>query len=219
MTYSDYARRGFFELIIAAFLAGAVIIVLDRLVAEQRKAQRLAAATLAVMTGFVALSAFVRLSLYQGANGWTELRFYALAAIAFVGIGVLLTLASELANRARWLPQLLIGGGLLVAIVCNVVGPQAFVAQQNLQRAIDPSLVAPGGKTGLNVEYLRQLGADSIPALVMARDRLPLDEYDRVTVLLQSAASELREQARAQGWPSWNLSRQAALDALTAAGF
>ena len=218
MTYSDYARRGFFELIIAAFLAGAVIIVLDRLVAEHRNTQRLAAAALAAMTGFVALSAFVRLGLYQAANGWTELRFYALAAIAFVGIGVLLTLASELTNRARWLPQLLLGSGLLVAIVCNGVGTQAFVTEQNLQRAIDPSLVSPGGKTGLNVEYLWRLGADSVPALVSARDRLPADVQGAVDDVLRAHARELARDAGA-GWQSWNLARQRALDALVSAGY
>jgi hypothetical protein len=218
MTYSDYARRGFFELIIAAFLAGAVIIILDRLVAEHRTTHRLAAATLAAMTGFVALSAFVRLGLYQGANGWTELRFYALAAIVFVGIGVLLTLASELANRARWLPQLLLGSGLLVAIVCNSVGPQAFVTEQNLQRAIDPSLVALSGKTGLNVEYLSRLGADSVPALISARDRLPADERGAVEDVLRAHAHELARHAGA-GWQSWNLARQRALDALASAGY
>ena len=218
MSYSDYARRGFFELIIAAFLAGVVIIVLDRLVAERRNKQRLAAAALAAMTGFVALSAFVRLGLYQGANGWTELRFYALAAIAFVGIGVVLTFASELADRTRWLPQLLLGSGLIVAIICNGVGPQAYVTEQNLERAIDPSLVAPGGKTGLNVEYLSWLGPDSVPALISARDRLPADVQRAVDDVLRAHARELAGDGGAT-WQSWNLARLRALDALTAAGF
>ena len=218
MSYSDYARRGFFELIIAAFLAGAVIIVLDRLVVEHSARYRLAAAALAAMTGVVALSAFVRLGLYQAANGWTELRFYALAAIAFLGIGVGLTLVSVLANRAQWLPQLLLVAGLLVAGVCNAVGPQVYVTEQNLQRAIDPNLVAPGGKTGLNVEYLARLGADSVPALVAARDRLPADVQSRVDSVLRRHAADLARDAGA-GWPSWNLARQRAADALEAAGY
>jgi hypothetical protein len=218
MSYSDYARRGFFELLIAAFLALLVIIVLDRLVAAHTTASRLAAAALAAMTGIVALSAFVRLGLYQAANGWTELRFYALAAIAFVGIGVVLTLAAVLANRARWLPQLLLGSGLLVAICCNAVGPQAYATEQNLQRAIDPSLVGPGGKTGLNVDYLARLGADSVPAMVAARDRLPADVRLQLNEVLRSHAADLAADAAA-GWPSWNLARQRALDALMAAGY
>jgi hypothetical protein len=218
MSYSDYARRGFFELMIAAFLAGAVIVVIDRLISDHRIAYRLAAAALAAMTGFVALSAFVRLGLYQAANGWTELRFYALVGIAFAGIGVLLTLAAVLANRGRWLPQLLLGAGLLVAVVCNAVGPQAYVTEQNLRRAVDPSLVAPGGKTGLNVVYLSRLGADSVPALVAGRDRLPANVRADVDQLLHRSAIALELQA-GLGWQSWNLARQRALDALIAAGY
>ena len=218
MTYSDYARRGFFELIIAGFLAGVVIIVVDRLVAERTTRYRLAAAALAAMTGVICLSAFVRLGLYQAANGWTELRFYALAAIAFLGIGVALTLVSVLANRARWLPQLLLGAGLLVAIVCNAVGPQVYVTEQNVQRAIDPSLVGPGGKTSLNVEYLAGLGADSVPALVAARDRLPADLRGRVDFVLRGHAADMARHGDV-AWQSWNLARQRAADALEAAGY
>jgi hypothetical protein len=218
MTYSDYARRGFFELMIAAFLAGAVIVVIDRLVAEHRSSYRLAASALAALTGFVALSAFVRLGLYQAANGWTELRFYALVGIAFAAIGVLLTLAAVATNRGRWLPQMLLGAGLTVAVIVNAVGPQSYVTEQNLARALDPSLVGPGGKTGLNVDYLATLGADSVPALAGARDRLPADLRAEVDAVLRSHASEVRREAGA-GWQSWNLARQRALDALIAAGY
>jgi hypothetical protein len=218
MTFSDYARRGFFELIIAAFLAGVVIIVLDRLVAERPVAYRLAAAGLAALTGIVVLAAFVRLGLYQAAYGWTELRFYALAAIGWLALGVLFTLAAVATRRARWLPQFVVGAGFFVAVVCNVVGPQAFVTEQNVHRALDPSLVAPGGKSGLDVAYLYSLGADGVPTLAAARDRLPADVRSDVDQLLRESAAALERQS-GLGWQSWNLARQRAADALGAAGY
>jgi hypothetical protein len=219
MTYSDYARRGFFELIIAAFLAGGVIIVLDRLVADRSFGYRLAAAGLAALTGVVVLAAFVRLGMYQAAYGWTELRFYALAAIGWLAIGVVVTLAAVLTNRARWVLQLVVGAGLTIAIVCNIVGPQAFVTEQNLQRFIHPELVAPGGFSGLDVAYMRVLGADSVPALVAARDRLQPQLAAEVDMVLRDTAEGLRIDATRLGWQSWNLARQRALDALIAAGY
>jgi Domain of unknown function (DUF4173) len=214
MTYSDYARRGFFELMIAGFLAGLVIIILDRIVAERPRVYRLAAAALAALTGIVTLSAFVRLGLYQQAYGWTELRFYALAAIAWLALCVIVTFAGVLTGRARWLPQLIVGAGLCVAFVCNVVGPQAFVAGQNIQRALNPALVAPGGKTGLDVDYLETLGADALPALVAARDALPADIQQEVDFVLSHEAAQLQRAESKVSWPSWNLSRQWAADAL-----
>jgi hypothetical protein len=219
MTYSDYARRGFFELIIAAFLAGAVVVVIDRLVGERSLAYRIAAGALAVLTGVVVLSAFVRLGLYQAAYGWTELRFYALAAIAWLALAVVATLVAVLAKRARWLPQLVVGAGLFVAFLCNLVGPQAFVTDQNLQRAIHPELVAPGGFTGLDLDYIRRIGgADTVPALIAARGQLSPPDQASLDTILQRRATELKREAAA-GWPSWNFARQRALDALVAAGY
>jgi hypothetical protein len=218
MTYSEYARRGFFELIIAAFLAGAVIVVIDRLVGERSLAYRIAAGALAVLTGVVVLSAFIRLGLYQAAYGWTELRFYALAAIAWLALAVVATLVAVLAKRARWLPQLVVGAGLFVAFICNLVGPQAFVTDQNIQRALHPELVAAGGFTGLDVGYLHTLGADSVPALVAARSQLSPADQAAVNAILQRQANAIRRDAGA-GWPSWNLARERALDAVVVAGY
>jgi hypothetical protein len=219
MTYSDYARRGFFELIIAAFLAGAVIVVVDRVIAGRPLLYRLAAAALAVLTGFVVLAAVVRLGLYQQAYGWTELRFYALAAICWLAAGVVITLAAVLTNRARWVLQFVVGAGLVVAVACNAIGPQAFVTEQNLQRAIRPELVAEGGKDGLDILYLRVLGADSVPALVAAKDRLQPQAAADLDLVLRDSAESLRMDATRLGWQSWNLARQRALDALVAAGY
>ena len=56
----------------------------------------------------------------------------------------------------------------------NVVGPQAFVADRNLERALDPSLVPAGGRTGpRRARYLASLGDEAIPAVVAAYDRAP----------------------------------------------
>jgi len=220
MTYSDYARRGFFELIIAAFLAGAVVIVVDRAVTERSRLHRLLAAALAILTGFVVLSAFVRLSLYQAAYGWTELRFYALAATVWLAVTVAITFLAVLTNRARWLLQFVVGTGLLVAVICNGVGPQAFVTEQNIQRVIHPELVAPGGFSGLYVDYPWGLGADSIPAIVAAKRQLPAEAFDAagITDHPEFVASQLRRELAA-GWQSWNLARQRGLDALVSAGY
>ena len=179
---------------------------------------RVAAGGLAVLTGVVVLSAFIRLGLYQAAYGWTELRFYALAAIAWLALAVVATLVAVLAKRARWLPQLVVGAGLFVAFICNLVGPQAFVTDQNIQRAIHPELVAAGGFTGLDIGYLHTLGPDAVPALVAAQSQLSPADQAAVTAILQRQANQIRRDAGA-GWPSWNLARESALDALIADGY
>lgn len=219
MTYSEYARRGFFELVAVAVLAGAVILALDAAVVERSWPFRLAAAALAVLTGAVLLSAFVRLGLYQQAYGWTELRFFTLAGISWLAVGVVAALAGVLLERASLVPRVMVGAGLVIALVVNGIGPQAFVGSQNIARATNPALVPAGGESGLDVSYLGMLGDDVVPLLVAAVPTLPEAERRQVEAGLRARASELAREEQQLGWPSWNLGRQRALEALHAAGY
>ncbi|HEY5520557.1 MAG TPA: DUF4173 domain-containing protein [Candidatus Limnocylindrales bacterium] len=217
MTYSDYARRGFGELIVAAALSGIVLIVLGNLVDVRGRTYRLLASTLVLCTGVVVASAYLRITLYQQAYGWTELRFYTVAGIAWLGLCAAIALGTALTGRIAPLPKLVLLTGLLVAVACNLIGPQAFVTQQNVNRAIDPALVAAGGQSGLDVEYLSSLDGDAIRVLAGSVNSLPDDLRTSVAAALSYAHVNLAANAQ-RGWPSWNYSRQAALDALSAAG-
>jgi hypothetical protein len=219
MTYADYARRGFFELIGVALLAGALLLTVDRFVSVRSRAYIASAGSLIALTGVVLVSALYRLWLYQAAYGWTELRFYALVLIGWLAIGLVVMFVALLANRVRAIVRASVVAGLLIAVACNALGPQSFVTSQNLARAIDPALVAPGGETGLDLDYLRGLGADSLPALVVARDQL--NDRDRTAVddFLRMRAKELAEKTSSAGWPSFNFARWRAADNLRAAGY
>jgi hypothetical protein len=219
MTYADYARRGFFELLMVALLAAAVILAMRHFIERRTRSFVLLAGLLVVLTGVVLISAAYRMALYQGAYGWTELRFYVFVLIGWLAIGLLTLLAALIADRPAIVVRVAIGAGLLIAIGCNLFSPQAFVTQQNLARAIDPRLVAPGGETGLDVSYLSGLGADSIPTLINARSSLHQPQRADVDAVLQLRATRLLDLNAALGWPSFNLARQQALDHLTAAGY
>jgi hypothetical protein len=219
LTYAEYARRGFFELVTVAVMSGGVILALDWLVDRATPAFRVAAAALALMTGVVLVSAFVRLSIYQQMYGWTELRFYVLAAIILLAFGVIATLVAIALCKVGTVPKLVLGAALAIALACNFIGPQAFVTAQNVERAANSALVPAEGKTGLDTDYLASLSSDVVPALLQSLDRLPANERAQVIGLLRAKAYELRHDPSSSAWQSWNLSRQGALDALTAAGF
>ena len=219
LTYAEYARRGFFELVVVAVLSAFVILGLDRFVEQKTPTYKAASVALAALTGFVLVSAAARLLLYQQVYGWTELRFYVLAAIVLLAVGVLATIVLLLKERVSILPKVILGAGLAVALACNAIGPQSFVTAQNVERIINPLLVPEGGYSGLDTSYLGSLGADSIPAVVANLDRLPAQEANYLRGALHFQARELREASTELGWPSWNLSRQRALEALTTAGF
>ena len=217
LTYADYARRGFFELVAVAVLAVALAVALDLAVGRRSRVQLGVSLALLTLTAVVLVSAFVRLRLYQDAYGWTELRFLVVVAIGWLAAALAIVAGLLLTRRAVWTLHVL-GVLLLVTIGgMNVVGPQAFVAERNLERAIDPSLVPPDGRTGLDVPYLSTLGDEAVPAVVAAIDRLP-DAADRAWLsrFLQGRAADLRERPDLLGWPAWNLSRERARQAVAA---
>ena len=119
MTYSDYARRGFFELVAAACLAGAVAVVLEATVARRSRPYLAALLGLLALTAVVLVSAALRLRLYQDAYGWTELRLYVLTTIVSLAAALVLMTALALAGRMHWL-----GHGLAVIGVVALVGAQ-----------------------------------------------------------------------------------------------
>src|SRR5919206_568124 len=81
LTYAEYARHGFFELVVVAALVLPLLLLADwALRRERRRDHRIfavLAATLVVLLLAVVASAFERLRLYQQVYGLTELRVYA----------------------------------------------------------------------------------------------------------------------------------------------
>ena len=216
MTYADYARRGFFELVAVAVLAGTLVVCLDLAVRWRSRAQLAAGVALLALTGVVLVSALVRLRLYQDAYGWTELRFVVLVAIGWLAVALGLTAWLVATRRTRWTLHVL--GILVLATVAgmSIVGPQSFVAERNLERALDPSLVPAGGRSGLDRAYLASLGDEVIPAVVASYDRLPAADRLGLDGFLRRRAADLRADPTLQGWPSFNVTRERARAALAA---
>jgi hypothetical protein len=213
LTYAEYARRGFFELLAVAAAVGALILALEAFVARRSRMYLGAAIGLVVMTLVVLASAFLRLRLYQDAYGWTELRFYVLAALAWLAIGGMGAIYAILTNRSAWLLHGMVVLSVGFGLAFNLIGPVRFVAEQNVARALNPELVAPGGQHGLDVWYLASLGDDAIPVLAEAIPRLDAEERESAEVVLAYRASELL--AQANDWQAWNLSRERARSLLT----
>jgi Domain of unknown function (DUF4153) len=214
MTYSDYARRGFFELVAAACLAGAVVVALETTVAHRTRPYLVALLALLALTAFVLVSAALRLRLYQDAYGWTELRLYVLMTIGTLAITLLLMAVLVARAQMRWLGHGLAVIGVASLITLNLVAPAAFVAERNVERVIDPSLVPADGHAGLDAAYLRVLPDDAIPVLVSALPALPATERQAVLPILQERQAELATDPAFSGAVAWNLGRERARQAL-----
>ena len=193
LTYADYARGGFAQLVVVALLTLVVIGATDSYAApcgeRETRLQRGLLAGLCGMTFVVLASALHRLLLYQEAFGFTRLRFGALAVIWWLAAMFALVLIGGAARRTHLLPRAM---ALLTAVAVLTVGyvqPDAVIARWNVERFHD------GGD--VDVAYLAGLSADAAPALLA----LPA-ELRRPALEVQ-----LRKLEDAETWAGWNLSR------------
>src|SRR4029079_13896009 len=80
---------------------------------------------------------------------------------------------------------------LVSLIALNLIAPAAFVAERDLARVIDPSLVPPDGGCALDAHHRGVWPDDAIPALVAALPALKPVEAVRVRRLLENRRAEL----------------------------
>ena len=210
LTYADYARRGFFELLAVAFLVGGLVLAAERFVRDRPRTYLAAAIGLVVLTIVVLASAFLRLRLYQDAYGWTELRFYTLAAMFWLGIRAVMAIVTLATDRSRWLLHGIFALSFAFGLAFNVIGPVQLVTEQNIQRALHPELVASGGETGLDIFYLASLGDDALPLLAARRCDLHL--IGAAKYALTARTTRLANDEMGKAWQAWNLSRERARD-------
>ncbi|GII57319.1 hypothetical protein Pth03_57080 [Planotetraspora thailandica] len=205
LTYAEYARSGFFELVtVSVFVLGIVGAMVGLFGPKGRKDQRLLAVLLGLLCAFtlvILASALHRLGLYTGAYGWTRLRASVGATIwwlAAVFVLALIAGAVWLSNRGTaWLPRTLVMVTGICLLAFAVWNPDVRVAETQL---------TVRGVYRLDHDYLGDLGAEAVPTL----DRLP--EPIRSCVLRDVVS--VNHLSQPDPWNGWNLAREQARDVL-----
>jgi two-component system sensor histidine kinase BaeS len=213
ITYSSYARRGFFELIAAVALIGALLFFLELFVSTRGRTYRGAAFTLLALTTLVLVSAAYRLDLYQRAYGWSELRFYAFAAIAFLAGALAIFAWSVARGRMAFVVMPLAAAAITVALAVNAIGPSGFVARANLDRIIDASGLPDDAQRSLDIGTLWSLGDGAIPDMVARLDAVPAKDRSAVADLLRGTL-RWRNVDGEVDWRGANVDRERARRAL-----
>lgn len=205
LTYAEYARRGFLELVIASALALPVLLALDWAVrdepTERQRVFRHLAAVLLILLGVVVISAFRRVWLYVAEFGLSEIRIYATAFMAWLA-GVSLWFAwTVLRGRRRRFAFGALVQGFAVLAGLHLANPDATIVRVNAAR---PAVHRP-----FDGAYAASLSADAVPALLAALPRLGAAE--RCDVAKRLLARWSGDAARAhESWRNWNLARERA---------
>jgi hypothetical protein len=213
LTYAEYARSGFFELLAVALTVGWLVLALETFIARRSRAYVVAVVVLIGLTLVVLASAFLRLRLYQDVYGWTELRFYVLAAIIWLAIGAVAAIAFVLRDKTRWLPHFLVILSVAFGLAFNLIGPARVIAEQNIARLADPSLPADAYQ-GLDLLYLSTLGDDAMAVIAAHQTDLPQTISGQYVRVIESRLREIRLDPATDDWQAWNLSRDSFLSSL-----
>ncbi|MEO6120839.1 MAG: DUF4173 domain-containing protein [Acidimicrobiales bacterium] len=202
LTYAEYARSGFFQLLAVAALTLGVLMAVRAAVGGLRGRLLFLSEVAVGLTIVVVAVALRRLWLYDQAFGLTMLRLSAAVFAAWVGaVFVLLGLSLAGVGRDRaWLVPAALAAGLALLAVLNVANPEALVVRRNLAHA------EAGGV--FDAVYVASLSDDAVPTLLGGLDRLGPD--DRADVLRLVCGEGRPGLDRSEGFWAFNRARHAA---------
>ncbi|MFD3675532.1 DUF4173 domain-containing protein, partial [Streptomyces sp. NPDC058613] len=160
LTYAEYARQGFWQLLCATLLTLAVIALALRWAprggAGDRRFVRVVLGSLCALTLVVVAAALRRMDLYVDAYGLTRLRVSVAAVELWLGLVIVLIMAAGVVG-ARWLPRAVAGSAAVAVLAFALLSPDGMVAERNAAR------FQQDGK--IDLAYFQSLSADAVPAL------------------------------------------------------
>jgi Domain of unknown function (DUF4173) len=188
LTYAEYARSGFFQLLACAALTFVVLLSV-RACANPAHAVLVSLSELTVaLTIGVVIVAIRRLQLYEATYGLTMLRLASLVSAAWIGI-VFVLQGLTIPRRGlprRWFPAAVMLSGLIVVGMWSISDPVSIVVQTNLRRA----------QHGQQFDVIpaASLGSDAVPTLVAGLQQL---DASQATELRRAICADHRTKQRA----------------------
>jgi hypothetical protein len=196
LTYAEYARQGFGQLLVATLLTLLVVAVAARKApwetARDRVVARVVLGVLCLSTLGVVVAALTRMSLYVDAFGLTRLRLLATAGELALGVVVLLVVLAGVRWKAAWFPRAVTATVGVAMLALAAVNPDAQILRYNVAAAEQGA--------DLDVYYLTDLSQD---AQVVAGG---LDGDLRECLVASIGATP------AENLAEWNLGRQRATE-------
>jgi hypothetical protein len=205
LTYAEYARTGFFQLMAAAAISFVVLCVVRPTVQRAETGARLLrwlVGAVVVLTNGLVVGSIVRIQLYSDVFGLTHLRLYTVVAAVWLGVVVLLAgVAAIRRGPGDWMAVTASAAAALAVLAMNVVNPDQLVARENIGRASAQT-------ARFDAPYLSRLSDDAVPWIVDHLDEVPAGERAGLVAALCADARP------SGGWAAWNASASAADEAL-----
>ena len=214
-TFSEYARKGFGELVAVAFFSLLLLLGLGAITRRDSESQRRVFSGFGVsLVGLVLVmlvSAFQRLMLYEQAYGFSRLRTYTHIFMIWLAILLVWVVVLEILRRERaiGLAMVLVSLGFVISL--GLLKVDAFIVKQNIQREVR-SLTDEDfsqGRVDLDAQYFLDLSDDVVPALAEAflNKSLPEAVHEKIGAALACKRYDRKLDERALPWQSFHFSR------------
>lgn len=193
MTYSEYARRGFFELVIVAIINIAIISGVRIYTKEDSKFIKIMNLCMIAFSYVMMYSAYFRMNLYEDRYGYTHKRFFVYIIIAYLVIIFSICAYSLIKERKNvFKTYIYIAAVFYIAIgMFNVDG---FIAKKNIDRYIEV------GK--IDYKYVERLSVDALSQ----QKRLLKAQHAHIRIEMKNHVEEVESELKVMNWRKHSLS-------------
>lgn len=206
-TYAQYARKGFFELVVVTLINLVILIGnLNYVKASEKKVDKVVKVlntTLVISTFIMLLSAHFRMSLYEEAFGFTYLRILTHTFMGYLFVLFTLSLAKIWRQSVPLLKSFIVIS-IVAYTLLNYINVDQLIAKNNIERYNQGNPI--------DISYLTTLSYDAVPELVdfmnSATDQVLVNELENK---LRNKKNAL---ARVTPWQSFNVSKYKAQESL-----
>lgn len=158
INYADYARQGFFQLMIVSIINLIVILIAKKYGEENNKYINFMEILMIIFTFIIIVSSAVRMYFYEQAYGYTLLRLLVYCVLLTEAILLIPTILYIL-NKHRNLIKTYFTIIVVMYIGMNIINFDAIIANRNINRYIET------GK--IDLEYLeKETGTDAISNII-----------------------------------------------------
>ncbi|HHW47517.1 MAG TPA: DUF4173 domain-containing protein [Clostridiaceae bacterium] len=206
-TYSEYARRGFFELVAVTLINFNILI---GCISFTKKGSNMVCTVLRILysllvfcTLVMLFSAHFRMSLYEKAYGYTYLRVLTHMFMAFLFVIMLITLYRVWNEKFKLLRAYIIVAVISYLIV-NYMNVDVIIARGNIDIYFETGRI--------DVNYLTSLSYDAVPEITRLIDCGDAEVEGNVQKYLYRVKERLSE---GEPWQSFNVSRSRARNVLS----
>jgi hypothetical protein len=202
-TYSEYARRGFGELVTVAIFSLLLILSASSVTRRETEAQRRVFSGLGigivVLVVVMLISAFQRLVLYETAYGFSRLRAYTHVFMFWLALLLIAVVILEILHRERAFALAAIVASFGFILSLGIMNVDGFIVQHNVDRAVQGE--------EFDASYLAGLSTDAVPALARAyrTQTLPASVKEGVGAAL--ACYSRNHDENSLPWQSFHFSR------------